>query len=149
MTTLTTLANRPCRAESDLWRLPPDRTAARALRARVLSQLDAWHLAPLAPDLALMASELAGNAVRYGRPPIWANMHVLTDSAHREFVRLVVADFGPGFTRTEIVRSWGLDDALGSVHGRGLLLVDTLADRWGTELRAPLSLTWVELSTLD
>lgn len=148
MSTLTTARHRPCRAESDLWRLPPDGTAAQALRARVVDQLGAWQLAALAPDLALMASELAGNAVRYGRPPIWATMHVVTDPARRESVRLLVADFGPGFARAEVIRSWGRADDLDSTHGRGLLLVDALADRWGSEHRPPLSLSWVEVRAL-
>ncbi|MFC8451273.1 ATP-binding protein [Kitasatospora sp. NPDC057223] len=145
MTTLTFPASGPCRAESDLWRLPPDGRAAFVLRERVVAQLRGWHLAELGPDLALIASELAGNAVRYGRPPIWANLQVMTGPGHRESVRLVVADFGPGFAVDEIVRSWPLSGTSRSEHGRGLLLVDALAGDWGSEVRPPLSLTWADL----
>jgi hypothetical protein len=36
---------------------------------------------------------------------------------------------------------------LGSEAGRGMALVDALADRWGVELRADRKVTWCELDT--
>ncbi|MFF3597925.1 ATP-binding protein [Kitasatospora indigofera] len=139
---------RPCRAESDLWRLPPDGRAAQALRSRVSGQLGDWFLPELGPDLTLIASELAGNAVRYGRPPFWANLHMLTDPGRPESVRLIVADLGPGFDVADVVGSWRLAGTTESARGRGLLLVDALADNWGTAVRAPFCLTWADLATL-
>ncbi|MDQ0313100.1 anti-sigma regulatory factor (Ser/Thr protein kinase) [Kitasatospora herbaricolor] len=147
MNALVVPDRRPCRAESELWRLPPDGTAARLLRSRVSGQLCDWCLSELGPDLALIASELAGNAVRYGHPPYWANLHMLTDPGRPESVRLIVADVGPGFDVADVVDSWRLSGTMDRGRGRGLLLVDALADSWGTAARAPFCLTWADLAT--
>ena len=86
-------------------------------------------------ELKLLASELVTNSCRHveGGESILLELEVLDD-----VVRLEVTDEGSGFDaivrRTDLV----------SESGRGLLIVDVLADRWGVDAGAPTRV-WVEL----
>jgi anti-sigma regulatory factor (Ser/Thr protein kinase) len=51
-------------------RLPSDGTAAGIGRAHARCVLDRWRLTALTDTVALVVSELIGNAVLYGRPPL-------------------------------------------------------------------------------
>lgn len=85
----------------------------------------------IAPDpqlrlnIQLVVSELVTNGVRHGGSvgPLWVRLVVT-----REVVRLEVVDTGEGFDRGSILQT-PLDPA--AVSGRGLHLVDAIADRWG------------------
>jgi anti-sigma regulatory factor (Ser/Thr protein kinase) len=93
---------------------------------------------PLAETLILLVSELVTNAVVHtGRPAVLrlALPHVVTEEAT---VRLEVADHSG---RAPVPRCAG-DDATG---GRGLALVDGLADRWGWSVEATGKRIWCEL----
>ena len=74
-------------------------------------------------DVKLLVSELVTNAVRHPRAkgPIELAVEV-----GRRCVRVEVTDPGAGFDRPKV--SAPPADALG---GRGLLIVDRLASRWG------------------
>jgi anti-sigma regulatory factor (Ser/Thr protein kinase) len=74
-------------------------------------------------DCALMISELVTNAIRYGRSD---DSWVVRVEWYREGTSLRVDVHNPGFPAN--VRLWHpeADDA----HGRGLLLVDSIADSW-------------------
>ena len=50
--------------------LPPDLTAAREARAATKRILPGWRLGALLDSVLLVVSELVGNAVRHGRPPV-------------------------------------------------------------------------------
>jgi hypothetical protein len=50
--------------------LPPDLTAAREARAATKRVLPRWALGSLLDPVLLVVSELVGNAVRHGRPPV-------------------------------------------------------------------------------
>jgi serine/threonine-protein kinase RsbW len=50
--------------------LPPDPTAARAARETARRVLPRWRLGALLDPVLLVVSELVGNAVRHGRPPV-------------------------------------------------------------------------------
>jgi len=92
-------------------------------------------------DLTLLATELFTNAVRHsGATPqdrIWVRLERRPGAA-----RIEVIDPGPGFvpsTRTPGARQ---------ISGRGLFLLDQLADRWGVA-RDGGFLVWGELWTED
>ena len=86
-------------------------------------------LAAAAPELcrtaALLVSELATNAVRHSGTPSFV---VDVDYSPGEGVRVAVTDTGVGHP---IPRN---PDPTAE-HGRGLLLVASLADRWGAHRR--------------
>jgi anti-sigma regulatory factor (Ser/Thr protein kinase) len=118
-------------------------------RAFVRTTLGAWHLESLAESAELVISELASNAVTAsadssGRPE-YVNGHMpcvrvclLSDGTR---VVLEVWDQAPG---TPVVR----EVADYEENGRGLVLVDAIADRWGCwcpEVGAG-KVVWAELS---
>ncbi|GHH31473.1 ATP-binding protein [Streptomyces lanatus] len=85
-------------------------------------------IAPYAPacsvdDCTLMISELVTNAIVYGRSD---DPWVVRVEWFREGDSLRVEVHNPGFPANVRVRRPDADDA----HGRGLLLVDSIADSW-------------------
>lgn len=74
-------------------------------------------------DCALMISELVTNAIVYGRAD---DPWVVRVEWFREGASLRVEVHNPGFPASVRVRRPDANDA----HGRGLLLVDSIADSW-------------------
>jgi anti-sigma regulatory factor (Ser/Thr protein kinase) len=72
-------------------------------------------------DAELLVSELTTNAVRAGAATVRVSVRV-----HRGELELDVADDGPGWPAR--VRAGSHDP-----HGRGLMLVDAIADTWRAE----------------
>lgn len=110
----------------------PKLESVRSARRFVATVLQPWEFAGLADDICLCVSELASNALVHGTSP-----------GHGFLVRLAIED---GFVRLEVHDSRSrLDDrqlqvrhpAPSSASGRGLLIVDALADGWGVEDREP------------
>lgn len=93
---------------------------------------------PVHPDLSdavsLMVSELATNAVLHGQSTYVVGVETLTTSVHVE-----VSDMGPGVpVRTEALPTVG--------RGRGLAIVDVIADSWGVvQGESPGKTVWFEL----
>ncbi|GAA1258739.1 hypothetical protein GCM10009665_56120 [Kitasatospora nipponensis] len=158
---------RRCHAESQLWSLPAGASAARTVHACLSGQLARWQLAAAAPRLTAVGGELAGNALRHGRPPFWANLHLLTGPDGEELARLVVVDCGPGFDADAVRAGWsagaarrgepeGLSGWLGwspqaddpPRPGGGLLLVEALSDAWGTIRLPPVHLVWADVAVV-
>ncbi|MFI6932053.1 ATP-binding protein [Streptomyces sp. NPDC050287] len=152
----------PRTAEARAWQapspaLPNGIPASAALRLRCSGEgfalaraftrdtLDCWSLGHHGDDAALVVTELAANAVAHTVAGALATeaevrLGILFDPAH---VLLTVSDPGddlPEFTATE-----------GSAlleHGRGLFIVDALAEEWGWTLNPPAGKTvWARLST--
>ncbi len=131
---------------------PPTATAqftssprgAQLARRFAVQCMEAWGHPPAADvscAIALVVGELAANAVRHGRVP------------GRDFGLRLTLDEVAGLVRVEVA------DAATSKRpplstppvppeaesGRGLLLVDVLAERWGWEPREPVGKTvWAE-----
>lgn len=83
----------------------------------------------------LMVSELATNVVGHVQTSF-----ELTLSRTAEEIRVEVADYGGG---TPVIRSAGPDDE----RGRGLQIVDGLADRWGVDYDRPAGkIVWFTLA---
>ena len=106
-------------------------------RQAIAGMADAIQAAAL-EELKLLASELVTNSCRHavaGDEPIALELEVEGD-----VVRLSVTDAGQGFEPE--VQRFDLD----SESGRGLFIVDALADRWGVE-RSGGTRVWAELDT--
>ncbi|MFG2599600.1 ATP-binding protein [Streptomyces sp. NPDC048462] len=108
------------------------RSAARARRLVRLA-LDVWGLDDLADDGALIVSELVSNAVQHARRQ---SIRVGVDRRGAARVCVGVVDFSrvPPTHRAPM-----------GEHGRGLLLVATLAGSWGTEPLPWGKRVWAEL----
>lgn len=78
-------------------------------------------------------SELVTNAVLHASGP---SLRIIVERPADDRVRLAVVDREPN--RTPQLRAPGPDDAT----GRGLLLVDNAADRWGYEVLGPHVRPW-------
>ena len=113
--------------------LPPDATSVRRARAFVRDILTAWERDDLAEAAILLTSELVTNAVLHARTQIE-----------------LVARLRAACLRVEVRDADGRAPALKlyshqSATGRGLVLVEELADRWGTESMVGGKLVWFEL----
>ncbi|MEV6956372.1 ATP-binding protein [Streptomyces sp. NPDC051183] len=118
-------------------RLAATPLGARQARRLAVEKLDSWGLS--SEDPALIVAELAANAVTHGRVP------------GRDFrMELALAD---GVLRIEVAdtrrdRDPGIRDPdAGEEVGRGLLLVNALADRWGVDRGLPpCKVVWAEVA---
>jgi anti-sigma regulatory factor (Ser/Thr protein kinase) len=113
-------------------------SAPRARRALApLEQIMSW---PTFADLRLLVSELIANSVEHsgaGREQLIGLEVHATD----ERVRVEVSDPGPGFDlpRQPSSQPWEAE------YGRGLLIVDSLAQSWGVS-QGDRSTVWFELA---
>jgi anti-sigma regulatory factor (Ser/Thr protein kinase) len=91
------------------------------------------HLDGLTDALVLVTSELVSNAVRHAERVVTVEL-----VEHDEHVTVFVADDGPGTP----IRA---DPEPGSESGRGLLIVEGLASRWGTAPTVDGKTVWADL----
>ncbi len=115
--------------------LPPDLLAP-GLARRALERLSHRMAADMVERLKLLVSELVTNSVVHAGLSTGDRIAVAVAVAPASG-RVEVCDPGPGF---ELPPAPGLDD----VRGRGLMLVDTVADRWGVA-RGDLTRVWFEI----
>ncbi|MFC4030802.1 ATP-binding protein [Streptomyces polygonati] len=125
----------PSVREVHLTSRPESASTARRLS---LSVVRLWGLPQLADTVELLVSELVGNAVRHtGARTFGLRMH-----RRRGWVRVEVRDPSRSLPCLMPVRPM-------DTSGRGLFLVDKLADRWGVDLQARGKTTWFELRVVD
>jgi anti-sigma regulatory factor (Ser/Thr protein kinase) len=105
-------------------------------RNLVRTALAAWDLEELTDTAILLVSELVANAVKHTNSRV---IRVVVSRPSERFVRIGVVD--KARVLPEMVNPG--DDLLTS--GRGLLLVDALAERWGTDLFRWGKQVWAEL----
>lgn len=112
----------------------PDKPRAVAEARRALDGFPA----PLRPDqqddLRLLVTELVTNAMKHAGG--WIELRLI---AEPDVVRVEVTDAGEGFDPNDRP-----DPDVESTQGRGLLLVEQLASRWGVQ-RGPENKVWFEL----
>jgi len=114
--------------------LPAEPASAAAARRFVRDVLDAWDAGEFEDAAVLLTSELVTNALLHARSP--AELHVRLAGG---CLRVGVSD------RTPVIpvrKRYGKEAAT----GRGLLLVETLADAWGTEPNEDGKEVWFELA---
>ncbi|MFB7286972.1 SpoIIE family protein phosphatase [Actinacidiphila glaucinigra] len=122
--------------------LPADRVLTRALpagaeaapiaRAAARRQLAVWGVAEeTAFTTELIVSELVGNAVRYGAPPLQLRLVL------EQMLTCEVSDSAAGAPHMKHART--VDE-----NGRGLFIVAGLADQWGVRYRAQGKTVWAQ-----
>ncbi|MCT7354806.1 ATP-binding protein [Streptomyces sp. 15-116A] len=127
----------PTEAEVPLPSRPESAATARRLVQVVI--LRQWGLtAKTTEDAVLLVSELVGNAVRH----TGARVFGLRLRHRRGWIRVEVRDPSRGLPCLMPVQE--LD-----ISGRGLFLVDKLADRWGVDLLPRGKTTWFEMRVTD
>ena len=100
--------------------LPHAAGAAGVARAYLRRQANLIH-PPMLEDALILTSELVTNAIRHGRPAV-----TLAIQLEPSALTIVVTDTGP--ERPPLVPRTPHPD---SPTGRGLVIVDALATRWG------------------
>ncbi len=115
-------------------RLEVDAAAAGRARALVVDALSDTAWAGMTDTASLLVSELVTNAVLYGRPPLELELTF----ADRELAACVHDTNGelPSYSGSLDVYAEG---------GRGLLLVDQFATRWGAEVDGRRKRVWFVL----
>ncbi|WP_299537937.1 ATP-binding protein [uncultured Streptomyces sp.] len=94
-----------------------------------------WGFAARLDDVLLCVSELATNALLHGVPPGRGYLVRVEPSAGMRGLRVEVHDSGGGLPAVRVPEGEG---------GRGLLLVEAFADRWGVSGRVPGKTVWCE-----
>ena len=121
--------------------LPPDKTAPAVARARTRTALRTWRLGAILDPLLLVVSELVGNAVRHGRPPV----QLLLRRTPRG-VRVEVHDE----RSNGAPRLPALLPAADAESGRGLFLVEAVSTETGVEnLPGAGKVVWATLDADD
>jgi len=113
--------------------LSPDHAAASKARRFVSDTMREWGCADAIPDAELLVSELVTNAVLHAR----SATRVTIDHAGTT-VRISVCDDSPARPR---LRDYGPE----AVTGRGLVIVDRIARRWGVDPNADGKCVWFEI----
>jgi anti-sigma regulatory factor (Ser/Thr protein kinase) len=110
-------------------------TQARHFAVEALQGIDA----EAREAIAVMVSELATNAVRYAETPF--SVRIITEAA---VVRIEITDRGPGLPRLQ-------HPAPTELSGRGLRIVESLADSWGIDQdpARPGKTVWFEVNRDD
>lgn len=103
--------------------------AVRRFVARVLTQ---WGEEDLQGDAALVTSELATNSVVHAGSPFRARV-----DHTGEVIRITIEDTGAG-------RAEGRNATQQEVDGRGVQIVNALAQSWGSDLRLGGKTVWAE-----
>jgi len=115
----------------------PCPSAAAEARAEVRRQLEGWGLSEQCDAAELLVSELVTNALLHT-----ASRFRLTLTAAHGVLRCEVSD-----TSRRVPRVFETDSTEDRENGRGMFLVDALAQRWGCHQDGPGKTVWFELGT--
>jgi anti-sigma regulatory factor (Ser/Thr protein kinase) len=114
--------------------LPSSDSSATTARAFLRAALQTWELDGFGAVTELLTSELVTNVVRHVGSP-------MTVRAFRQPSRIRV-EVDDTSTETPVVQNSG---ALAE-RGRGMQLVDSLSEQWGTEVRDDGKTVWFEIA---
>jgi PAS domain S-box-containing protein len=116
--------------------LPADPKAAPIARAAARHQLEVWGVdQETAFTTELIVSELVGNAVRYGAPPL--RLRLIWER------KLTIEVSDTAASAPHVIHARTIDET-----GRGLFIIATLADQWGTRYEAQGKTVWAEQPTV-
>lgn len=113
--------------------LSPDHAAAARARRFVSDTMRGWGCVDAIADAELLVSELVTNAVLHARSET-----SVTIERDGTTVRVSVCDDSPARPR---LRDYGPE----AVTGRGLVIVDRIAQRWGVDPRDTGKCVWFEI----
>ncbi|MEW2166118.1 ATP-binding protein [Streptomyces sp. NPDC007084] len=116
--------------------LPREAESAATARRLVRTALAVWGLEDRTEDAMVVITELVSNAVDHGRLP---HIRVIVSRPTENRVRIGVVD------RSKTIPMPRTDSNGDQIRGRGLLIVDSLTDRWGTDLYRWGKQVWGEL----
>lgn len=133
MTMTTAARSRPTGPPGYTETLPRAEETVQTARSLARAAVATWGMDGLARAAELVMSELVTNAVLHAWGP---SVRVIVERPASDRVRLAVVDRAP--QRTPELRTPGPDDAT----GRGLLLVDEAADKWGYDVLGPHLRPW-------
>lgn len=146
MKSLNVSVGPPTRAPQFTIRLSSTRRGARLARRLAGQQLAAWGIpydSGTSQAVALVTAELASNAITHGRLPGRDFRLTLLLLPEHDTVRVEVTDTRPEHLLPHPVAVPAPPDA---EFGRGLLLVEAYADRWGCTVRDAYTKTvWAEV----
>lgn len=114
--------------------LPTRPESARAAREFLAGATCDRHEARVLDEAQLLVSELVGNAIRHGAPPI----EVEVCCVGRESLQVRVRDSGTGVPLPR-------DADSAAEGGRGLALVDLISTDWGTDRDPEGKTVWFRL----
>ncbi|GGT23698.1 hypothetical protein GCM10010254_50310 [Streptomyces chromofuscus] len=114
---------------------PGDPEALRQARHMIRAAVRAWGAADSSDEVELVADELITNALMHTEGAAIVTLRVLSDTDRR--LRVEVEDSSSALPRRR-------EAGESCVSGRGLLLVDILADVWGVEARGGGKCVWCE-----
>ena len=148
--------------------LPATTDAPDQARGFVRARCGEWGLTEVADDLAIVVSELVTNAVVHARSPSTVTMSVTADAVElsvrdraareptlRPARHDLIADLDAAVHLPNSHDSADTDprheslvvgDAGSIVAGRGLLIIDALASRWGTTKLTDGKAVWAKLT---
>jgi len=109
------------RVNREAWQLPPTARSVPQARQHVAAALRRWQLDALAEPTRLLTSELVTNAVLHARTPM-----TLAIEESGSGIRVSVTDGSP-------IPPALRRHSLTATTGRGLRLLDQLADSWNVE----------------
>ncbi len=135
-----TLARRPTFASAQGFtslELAPESSSVATARHFVAAELSLRNLDRLVDVAVLLVSELVTNAVHHAGGPVRLQLAVDTDT-----VRVDVGDEVPDLPLAAPADGF-------AQGGRGLLIVEALASRWGVEAMLPGKRVWFELDLGD
>ncbi|MEU3611717.1 SpoIIE family protein phosphatase [Streptomyces sp. NPDC006872] len=114
---------------------PGDPEALSEARHMIRAAVRAWGVRDRSDEIELVADELITNALMHTEGAAIVTLRVLTGGERR--LRVEVEDTSSALPRRREAGESG-------VSGRGLLLVDLLADAWGVEARGGGKCVWCE-----
>ncbi|WP_153453421.1 SpoIIE family protein phosphatase [Streptomyces smaragdinus] len=114
------------------WQLEPRPQAVREARRYARAALTGWGLEDLSDSVELLVSEVVTNAIRYARRPVTLRL------VHAERLRCEVVDDVPQLPRLR--RAGPADEG-----GRGMFLVNRVAEAWGAERLSAGKVVWFEI----
>ena len=117
----------------ECWQLPNASTSGAVARTQLRRLLRNWGLADLVDDASLLVTELVTNAVLHASSVVQVTVRRRGDT-----VRVEVSDAGAGVLRRPAPN-------LAATHGRGLLLVESVAAEWGATFDGDVKTVWFEL----